>query len=180
MKILLAGKRGGGKDAAAEFLKKQYGGQITSFAEPLYQMMYACQDIMGIERHKDRVFLTTMGDHFRNINPAIFINLCMDKAYAIDKAAVNVFVSDGRYENELNAGKSEGFYLIQIVSSIENRKERRPEDSANADAHSSENGYPEEYQFDATITNNGTLEELYQKLEETVATIILESNHVIY
>jgi dephospho-CoA kinase len=29
MKILLAGKRGSGKDEAAMFLKKQYGGQIT-------------------------------------------------------------------------------------------------------------------------------------------------------
>ena len=180
MKILLAGKRGGGKDASAEFLKKQYGGQITSFAEPLYQMMYACQDIMGIERHKDRVFLTTMGDYFRAIKPSIFVDLCMDKAYAINKAAVNVFVSDGRYENELDAAKLEGFYLIHIVSTEERRKERRPEDTAKADTHSSENGYPDDYQFDATITNNGTLEELYQALEETIANLILEGNHVIY
>jgi hypothetical protein len=180
MKILLAGKRGSGKDAAAAFLKKQYGGQITSFAEPLYQMMYACQDIMGIERHKDRVFLTTMGDYFRAIKPTIFVDLCMDKAYAIDKAAVNVFVSDGRYANELDAAKAEGFYLIQMVSSDAKRQERRPDDSAAADSHSSENGYPDDYEFDTTVINNGTLEELYQTLEELIATLIIESNHVIY
>ncbi|MCI4437613.1 MAG: hypothetical protein JHC33_12475 [Ignisphaera sp.] len=180
MKIMLAGKRGSGKDEAAMFLKRQYGGQITSFAEPLYEMMYFCQDTMGIERHKDRVFLTTMGDYFREINPGIFINLCMDKAYSTHRSGNNVFVSDGRYENELNAGKTDGFYLIQMVASDAKRQERRPEDSADADSHSSENGYPEEYQFDTTINNDGTLEELYQALEETIAKIILEGNHVIY
>lgn len=180
MKLMLAGKRGSGKDEAAMFLKRQYGGQIISFAEPLYEMMYFCQDTMGIERHKDRVFLTTMGDYFRKINPGIFINLCMDKAYSTHRSGNNVFVSDCRYENELNAGKTDGFYLIQMVASDAKRQERRPEDSADADSHSSENGYPEEYQFDATITNNGSLEELYSALETVIANLIIEGNHVIY
>jgi hypothetical protein len=180
MKILLAGKRGSGKDSAAEFLNKQYGGQVTSFAEPLYQMMYACQDIMGIKRHKDRVFLTTMGDYFRNINPTIFVDRAMAVSYAINSAGINVYLSDGRYENELNAAKAEGFYLIQLVASDAKRQERRPEDTANADSHSSENGYPDDYEFDTTITNNGTLEELYQALEEAIANLIIEGKHVIY
>jgi hypothetical protein len=180
MKIMLCGKRGTGKDESALFLKKQYGGQITSFAEPLYQMMYYCQDTMGIERHKDRIFLTTMGDYFRSINPNIFIDMCVGKAYAIDNAAVNVFVSDARYENELDAGKAEGFYLIQLVASDEKRQERRPNDLANADSHSSENGYPEDYPFDETIINNGSLEELYHALETAISNLIIEGNHVIY
>jgi hypothetical protein len=67
-----------------------------------------------------------------------------------------------------------------MVASDAKRQGRRPEDSADADSHSSENGYPEEYQFDATITNNGSLEELYFALETVIANLIIEGNHVIY
>jgi hypothetical protein len=178
MRIMLAGKKGSGKDAAASFLVKQYGGYTMSFAQPLYDMMYFCQKAMGIEPYKDRVFLTTMGDYFRAINPNIFIQVCMDKAYAIAKEA-NVYVTDGRYENELNAGKDDGFYIIHLLAGNEVRQERRPGESI-TDSHSSENGFPDDYHFHFTITNDGSLEDLHKALEGVVEAIVKEGQHVIF
>jgi hypothetical protein len=133
---------------------------------------------MAITPYKDRLFLTTMGDYFRSKDPNIFINLCMDKAYAIAKEA-NVYITDGRYENELNAGQEEGFYVIQLLAGDEVRQERRPGESV-ADSHSSENGYPDNYMFHFTITNDGSLEDLHNALELVVETIVKEGKHVIY
>lgn len=178
MKIMLAGKKGSGKDAAASFLTNRYSGVAISFAEPLYEMMYFCQSVMKVDKHKDRKFLTTMGDHFREKNPDIFIDLCMDKAYSIAKIA-NVYITDGRYENELDAGKNEGFYIIHLLAGNEVRQERRPGESV-ADSHSSENGYPDNYHFHFTITNNGSLEDLYENLEKVVESIVKAGEHVIY
>lgn len=178
MKIMLAGKKGSGKDAAASFLITQYGGYTLSFAQPLYDMLYFCQYTMHLEKSKDRKFLTTVGDHFREQDPAIFVNLCMDKAYAMAKEA-NVYITDGRYINELNAGKAEGFYIIQLVADNSIRQDRRPNESI-VDSHSSENGYPNDYPFDFTIVNDGSIEDLYAQLESIVAIIVEEGKQVIF
>ena len=166
MKILLCGCKGVGKDIAGSFLLNKFGGQIFRFAKPLYDMMYACQDKMGIPRHKDRKFLTTVGDYFRDIDPEIFIKYCFNDVKIMN--STNSIIVDGRYSNELNTGVLEGFYLVKIVSSPENRKLRRPGEDIN-DSHSSENGYPDDYEFDFTITNNGSLEDFYKELTKMVS-----------
>ena len=178
MKIMFAGKKGSGKDEAASFLVNCYGGYAISFAQPLYDMLFCCQRIAGIEPSKDRKFLTTMGDHFRDIDPDIFINICMDKADAISKEA-NVFITDGRYMNELNAGKDNGFYIVHLIAGNEVRQKRRPGESM-VDSHSSENGYPDDYHFPFTILNNGTLEDLHKALEGVVETVVREGKQVIF
>lgn len=176
MKIMIGGKKGSGKDAACSYLLSKYGGNIISFATPLYDMMYYCQDRAGIPRFKDRVFLTKMGDHFRAIEPDIFIDLAFEAANSFPEWT-NVYISDGRYENELDGGKMNAFYMIQIVASDENRQARRPEESI-VDSHSSENGYPDDYPFDITISNNGTLEELYKALDAFIETAVLKTRRV--
>lgn len=165
----MCGRKGSGKDEAVKYLISRYGGRSIAFSEPLYTMMYSCQNIMGIERHKDRKFLTTMGDFFRAKDPNIFITHCFNVAthYSIMSDTPNIYITDGRYKNELDAGKYNGFKLIQIVASDGNRQNRRPGENI-LDSHSSENGYPDDYEFDATIQNNGTLEELYNNLDNVI------------
>ena len=172
MKIMFCGRKGSGKDASVAYLISKYNGLDFSFAKPLYDMMYFCQDTMGIQRYKDRRFLTTMGDFFRDKDADIFINRC----FALTKAClVSTYIVDGRYLNELEAGKSHGFTIIQIKSSNEVRQQRRPGENI-LDEHSSENGYPEDYPFDYTITNDGTLEELYHELDEIVKSLRRSNN----
>ena len=177
MKIMLAGNKGCGKDTAADFLVSQYGGLQFSFAGPLYDIMYFYQDTMKVERHKDRVFLQTIGSLARQKNPDVWVNLCLRKAWEHPKE--NIYITDGRYFNELEAGKDDGFYIVHVVSNNSVRQERRPNESIE-DSHPSENGYPADYEFDFTVENNGTVEELYDALETVVAEIIKKESHVIY
>ena len=170
MKIMIAGKKGTGKNAAVDYLISKYGGLDFSFAKPLYDMMYACQDIMGIPRHKDREFLTTMGDFFRAKDPDIFIDRCFTLT---ERCLVSTYITDGRYENELDGGKMNAFYIIQVVSDDNIRQTRRPNESI-IDSHSSENGYPDDYPFDITIVNNGTLEEFHVELDKFVQPLLKE------
>ncbi len=164
---MLCGRKGSGKTEAVRYLISKYGGLDFSFAKPLYDMMYFCQDTMGIEHHKDRKFLTTMGDFFRDKNPNIFIDRCFTLT---NQCPVSTYISDGRYLNELDTGRKNGFYLIEIVSSDENRQKRRPNENI-FDSHSSENGYPVNYRFDAIIQNNGTLEEFYNNLDKVIQSL---------
>jgi hypothetical protein len=169
---MIGGKKGSGKDAACSYLLSKYGGNIISFAAPLYDMMYYCQDRLSIPRFKDRAFLTKTGDHFRATNPDIFVDLTFEEANSYPEWT-NVYISDGRYENELDGGKRNAFYMIEIVASDENRQTRRPGESI-IDSHSSENGYPADYQFDIVISNNSTLEDLYKALDAFVETVVLK------
>ena len=170
MKIMVAGKKGAGKDEAVKYLLAKYGGLDFSFAKPLYDMMYACQDIMGIPRYKDRLFLTTIGDHYRKDNPNAFVDRCFTLT---NLCLVSTYITDGRYENELDNGKKNGFSIIQVVSDDNIRQTRRPNESI-IDSHSSENGYPDDYPFDITIVNNGTLEEFHAELNKFVQPLLKE------
>ena len=170
MRIMISGKKGSGKDEAVKFLISKYGGQSMSFAKPIYDMMYFCQTVMGMDRFKDREFLTTMGDFFRAKDPDIFINRCFYLASNQDPDK-NIYISDGRYENELDGGKEAGFSIIQVVSNDNIRQIRRPNESI-VDSHSSENGYPDDYPFDITIPNNGTLEQFHAELDKFVQSLI--------
>jgi hypothetical protein len=176
MRIMIAGKKGTGKDECAKYLQLKYGGQLISFAQPLYDMMYYSQGKLDIPTHKDRTYLTTMGDYFRSIDPSIFVNTCFRTVNRL-REDVNVYITDGRYSNELDKGRENGFYLIQVIANNKIRQVRRPNEAVD-DAHSSENGYPADYNFDITITNNGTLEEFHKVVDNLVETLILKSRRI--
>jgi hypothetical protein len=171
MKILFAGQKRSGKDTSAAYLRAWYGGEIFSFAEPLYKIMYSYQDILNIPRVKDRPFLKAIGDYGRSTNPTIWIDLCFSAAREC-LPKTNIYITDGRYENELSAGVKEGFLIVLISATEEVRKGRLDEDDSINDSHSSEHGFSENYPFDAVIENNGTLEELHIKLKELAEKII--------
>ncbi len=169
MRIMISGKKGTGKDEAVKYLISKYGGVKMSFAKPIYDMMYFCQTVMGLEKVKDREFLTTMGDFFRAKDPDIFTNrtFCLADRH---NQQTNIYISDGRYENELDGGTMNGFYIVRVVSNDNIRQIRRPNESI-IDSHSSENGYPDDYPFDITISNNGTLEEFHTELDRFVQSL---------
>lgn len=134
-------------------------------------MMYACQEIMGVPRHKDRTFLTTIGDFYRAKNPNTFIDYCLIETDHKDWDGQNKYISDARYENELDSGRAHGFTCIRINASDTNRQARRPNESI-VDLHSSENGCSDDYEFDYVINNDASLLELHEKLDDIVTDIL--------
>lgn len=163
MRILFAGKKRAGKDESAKWFIDNFGGQTASFAEPIYRIMYFYQDTLGIPRHKDREFLQKVGSLARKNNPNVWVDLLRTE---VDKlpASQNVFITDGRYENELDSF-IEDFILVHVVCPEEIRKTRLdPNDSVN-DNHESENGFPPDYPFDFTVVNDGSIESLHAELQ---------------
>lgn len=164
MKILLAGRKRSGKDTAAAYLTKLYGGESFSFAKPLYDIMYAYQDRIGVPRHKDRKFLQWLGDFARQSNPDVWINLCFSDA--AKSSASKIFITDGRYENELDGARDRGYTIVKIDASDEIRRTRLdPDDNIN-DTHKSEHGYPDDYPFDYVLTNNWTMADFEAVLKD--------------
>lgn len=167
MKILLAGRKRSGKDTAAEYLTKIYGGKSFSFAGPIYDIMYAYQDRIGVPRFKDRPMLQMIGDYGRKTDPLIWIKLCLLDARKANVA--NKFITDGRYENELNAARADGYLVVEIRASDNVRMSRLDPDDTITDGHSSENGYRPDYPFDAIITNDLTIEQFHETLHQVGA-----------
>jgi hypothetical protein len=164
LKILFSGKKRSGKDTAAAYFKAWYGGEIYSFAKPLYDIMYAYQDAIGVPRHKDRDFLKMLGDYGRKTNPNIWIDLCFASVNA-RSPKINSYITDGRYKNELDGGRREGFIVVQIVADDTARRLRLDPDDTIDDSHSSESGFPADYPFAATLDNSHSIALFHKELD---------------
>ena len=169
MKIMFCGKKRAGKDVCCDYLKAWYGGESHSFAEPLYRIMYAYQDAIGVDRFKDRDFLKMIGDYGRKTNPDIWINICLS---AFTNPKSNAYISDGRFANEADAGLAKAFVVVHVVADDDVRAARLDPDDSIHDDHASENGFPDDYPFQFTITNNGTLAELHSQLNALVQIVM--------
>ncbi len=101
-----------GKDTACAYLIKKYGGGRISFAEPLYELLYHCQDFLGFPKQKDRKFLQWVGTEWgRAQDNDIWVKKALEK---LDNHQ-NFFVSDLRFPNEVKALRKQGFVLVQLI-----------------------------------------------------------------
>lgn len=169
MKFAFGCQSGVGKDTACEYLKKNYGGVILHFADPIYDIMYNAQDTCKFKRTKDRNFLQYIGtDWARNINPNVWVELLMKKIsemksdpLALKKENTNMYVADVRFKNEVDALKSKGFICVLII----NPNRKILENSQNS--HISEND-AFTCVWDEVIKNDSTIENFYKQIEVLV------------
>jgi hypothetical protein len=147
-----------GKDTACEYLQKKYTGDIIRFAEPVYNIAAKIQEYYGFDIKKDGGLLQVLGEAIRaELGQDIFANV-LEKKLNQSKELYH-FIPDIRYQNELDMLKRNNILTGKI-----NRKDR-PIDRDQK--HRSETEL-ENAQFDIELNNNGTLEEFYQLLEDTI------------
>lgn len=153
MKLAFGYKMRSGKDTSVDYLISKYGGKRMSFAKALYDALFAVQSIFGLPQEKDRRFLISVGDWARDKDPNIFVNIALKNNEA-------TYCSDVRFLNEFTALKLQGWKCIKI-----NR------DTGCNSNHSSECELDsiEDSEWDYIIDNNGTLEDLYNKLDNIVS-----------
>lgn len=163
-----------GKSIFAEYLNYKYGFIRSSYAEPLKEMLRCllwnnCTDIgvnellytnsgMASLKKQTRPILCgktyrelcqSLGDWGRNdISPDLWVNALMNCVAARDR----VVIDDVRFPNEAKAIRDRGGFLIKIIRD----SATRPND------HHSEGGLENE-KFDAVLTNNGSIEELFHQ-----------------
>jgi dephospho-CoA kinase len=162
MKIALTGWAGSGKTDVARYFRLNYDCEIVSFADGI---KYIDSYLFGSGK-KDRSRLQKIGEFFRTFNENIWVNRTLETIQNEQRVAVD----DLRRINEYDALVKEGFKIIRIVADEDIRVERLIARDGFCDTsllyNETESGcsnliLPE-------IENNGSLEELYEKIEEWV------------
>lgn len=156
-----------GKDTAVDYLIKNYGGTRLSFAKPLYDIQSYTQKICGLPQEKDRKFLQIVGTEWgREKNPNIWVDIVLKQIQDLGSQE-NIFISDLRFPNELEALKKAGFTTVWLTRTEKNRLVEFASDAGGSLKHASETslkGY--EGKFDFHIKNHTTLDEFLGKIDD--------------
>lgn len=162
--IGIAGFKRSGKDTAATYFYGKHNYRILSFASPIKDMVYALAGDFPIDKYVNelketpipfirvsyRKLAATLGTEWgrRMIDPNIWVNILSSKI-----GADNVVIPDVRFENEVDWIKNNGGIIIKIIR-----------DTELVSDHVSEAGVDNSL-VDYIIENNGTIEDLYLKLD---------------
>jgi len=177
--IALTGLARSGKDSVAGRLVSLYGYTRVAFADPLKEAALRTDpwvlhsaygqllnvgrlsdliDCLGWETAKDRYpevrrILQEYGQAIREMDPDFWIRAALRKVQRARFEGKPVVVSDVRYANEADALRSAGFMVVRVV---------RPGQAPGQ--HRSEREMLD-YQVDDEIVNDGTLYDLYMKVD---------------
>jgi len=168
MIIGLHGKAGHGKDTAAAGLQNFYQ---LSFAKPIKDASKILYNLTDEQLHgklkevpdkrwniSPREIMQQLGDLCRSSNPNFFIVLMRTRIEkALEQGIRNIVITDVRYANEAKLIKDMGGRIIKINRNVTTTQHT---------SHSSEKGIDDSNYIDFTIDNNGTIEQLIEKVKK--------------
>lgn len=173
--IGLHGLARSGKDTAADYLQN-YGFKKYSFADPLkeclkvlfgwnddhvYGDLKECPDPSFQSMPTPRQMMQLLGTEF--IREKVDYNFWIKRAEQFCRENYGpIVIPDVRFENEADFIIKNGGIVVKIEGGYEGMQQIQ-----GISGHASEAGIPEHY-FDRTIVNDGTLDELYTKIQKLV------------
>ena len=168
LRIAFGGKMGSGKDTAVDYLISKYNNKKQSshklsFACPIYNILYHAQSICGFKREKDRKFLQWIGTEWaKSRDSNVWINILLKNANSYPSSD-NKLLSDLRFPDEFKALKNNGWKCIHIIRPMDTQV-----GTTDMDTHISETSLEDipKDEWDYIVINDGTLEDLYKKLNE--------------
>jgi len=113
MKIALNGKIGSGKSWIAEKLSSDNNFFRTSFAFRIKELAIELFDMKG----KDRDLLVEFGEKVKTIDSKVWINRTLREC----EGKTNIVIDDMRFKDEFDTLKEQGWILIKINISEEER-----------------------------------------------------------
>lgn len=184
MLIGLLGYKFSGKDTTADYLVEKYGFKKYAFATALKdvcQILFSfnADQLYGNSKEQvDPYWQITPRSSFQFVGTDLIRNLIhkllpdvgdnfwvkvLDRQLNESKELENnnCIISDCRFINEVDYIKSKGGIIIKILRS-----------DTNIDSHISEAGIDAITNYDYIIYNDGTLEELYNKIENIIHDIL--------
>lgn len=174
VKIAICGTLRSGKDTVAELIQQK--GLFTSFA--FAEGIWATIELLFPDiyekrfEEKPRKLLQNLGQGIRQIDPDVWIRYTFNQIETV--GAKRVLVTDLRQPNEYKALKTAGFYIVRVNAEPEIRIARAKAAGDNFNIqdmlHETER-HVEQFDVDFDIENNGTLEELEDKVNEVFAQI---------
>jgi len=159
MKIIaFAGLAQSGKTTAANFIP---GVKILSFADPVKQIALSSFNWDGVKDEKGRRLLQVIGTECgRAYDNDIWINKMREQIKICEPLYNVIAIDDCRFDNEPELVKELGGIVIEIL---------RP--GCVPDGHASEQGISP-YLIDKQIMNDGTIEQLKEKVLSLVSEYI--------
>lgn len=176
MIVGFVGRKGVGKDTAADVLVQNKGYVRRKFAQPIkdicaiaFQVPSALLDgpekeiLIGKHQLSPRQMMQIVGtDFFRaHIHENFWIHHFQDWV-ADQPPSTNVVVTDIRFQNELDAVQRLGGIVIKIERSS---GEGRHQDT---DAHVTESGIDNLKNVDVVLQNDGSVQDLWDHVEDAV------------
>jgi len=181
----IAGKKGSGKDTVASYLCKKYGFYKIALADPvkagvaaffgwsLIDVYNKKEEIDSFWKIKIRkplqvlateVFRERLGEFFPELGwvGENFWVLRWIKEYK-NKKLERVVIPDIRFVNEIEEFRKRfNFYVIRVIRDL----------GSDEDTHRSETELDNYDKFDFVLENNGTFEELYNKVDEIMEKVL--------
>ena len=181
--IALFGQMRAGKDTVGDYIIKQHKYMPFKFS---YGITRIIEDYLPAEmwENKPRKLYQQVGQFMRGIYSDVWIDKTFKdiKEYRAYNRLLNnerpIIITDCRQENEAKACRDKNYVIIKVVSDIEKRLARMNKEKDNFSAenlqHETEMAV-DKIQADYTIENNGTLEELYNKIDIILAELGADS-----
>lgn len=174
--IIISGKARTGKDTTVNFLrgfykenmiKLQYGSYIKEYAEKI-------SNWDGDEVTKPRELLQQLGTNIirKKIDDKFFVNRMIDDIKVYSFFFDTIVISDARFKIEIDEIKNTFDNVVSINIERPNFDNSLTENQKN---HLSEIDLDDYNKFDYKLINNGTLDELKEKVERLVEVIENES-----
>lgn len=157
MIIGLSGKRCSGKNVVADYLEKRYNFKQYSFANKIKDIGRDVFFWDGIKDEKGRKLLQDIGLQMRNIDKNVWVNYIL-KNIDFTNSLIHICITDVRFINEVQLITDCGGKIWRIERNIERKSE--------LDNHLSEMELDNYKVFNEVIENNGTFEELYEKIDK--------------
>lgn len=181
----LSGYARSGKDEAAKVLVEEFGFVRISFADKLRDFLYALNPIIEMGVNNEYIRLREVIDHFgwdgykdtpyvSEIRPllqrlgteagrdVLWDSIWIDAAFASLDNDGKYVIADARFPNEAEAVVTRGGKIVRVE-----REGNSPAVLPDGTVHSSETSL-DDWSFDATIENNGSLEDFHNKIRGLV------------
>jgi len=179
VKISIFSHMRGGKDTAAAYCMRKIGYPRIKLAygDELKRIYH---DLFGYSKDvtKDRDGYQWFGQAMRERNPRIWIEKLDPILQHSLARRHSVFLTDMRQPNEYDHLKSNGFVMIKIDTPKEIRIQRMLEAGEEVKeeylSHDTES-HIDSFEYDYVVKNDGSLDDLYEKLDEVMEAIEYES-----
>lgn len=180
IRLAFGSQSGCGKDAACDLLTPLLAPrrrvQRLKFASGVYRIAQYAQETCDFEKTKDRELLQFIGTWGRQKDPKVWSTLLRQQIARYEYSSDALIVTDLRYPNEAEMLKTEGFKLIRINRSLHHRHPQWFPPNADFSLpmlptqpcawihHESEHAMDQYTDWDDVIENDGSLDDLKQKL----------------
>lgn len=187
IKVALYGGIAAGKDFVTDYLVTRYGFTRYAFADNVKSIAeYWFPEIYGDGSKKPRELLQAVGTKFREIDENVWIKALLDDIERKNKQRIkegfyseNIVITDCRMPNEYQKLKENGYIFVKICANDDVRKQRMIERgdifNSNDTQHHTESFY-DSFQYDHSISNDGTAEDLYRRIDYLMESLMSDAN----